>query len=503
MLGFIRDRFKRDKKLMPELVVLEEIKGKAVASPESVARAFGVDDWLKLAYSGGTVKPIAASKGSEYLSPKRMGEKTDVFYRGLFDKNPNLARVFRVRNPVYPLHDSIADEMRGKFPAHDFDYVLSVGEAFGLDGFFVERLSPAIMKRLEEEGGGELPTGCFNGMHHPRSGRHWFSREAQDFYLVDCFEELFDSPRSLIVNAMPGCNYRCPKCPFHSPLVDNETKKRYGSPMSVDNYARILERAKEYKRLSMVSPTISGEALAHPYIVELVRLTHKAGFACGFTTNAALLDERMTDRLIEAGIGILAFSVDAVDQGTYAKLQGNALAKVESNILTFRRRFIERHGSFLGTMSFVVSEENQREIEMYKDKWLSLGFQVIFYARHDWQNSMNPFFRNNMLDQPKLPCPSLWHSLFLSHDFTAIACGRELVAEYQVDAKLSFLDSDPFDFWRSQLLRRLRDQMINETRLRFCAACTCWSDSHPIQSRDNNRRITSTALGSNSFFLTA
>ncbi len=482
-----------------ELTVVEESPTRLAETPPSKSALLRRSPWLRLASEGGLLKPVAAVEGLEHLLPKESGLTVEDFYAGLFAATPPPALVHRVRNPVHTLPSWFGEEIDHTFPPGEYDYVLSLGTPFGLDDFFMERLSPAAFKGIQAEGGGLLPNGCFNGLALPRSGRHYFSPELQRYCLVEHFEDFFDSPRSLIVNAVPGCNYRCLKCPFHSPALPQGSRVPAGHTMPVSTYASLLEKAGNYKRLRMVSPTLTGEPLAHPQIVELVKLTREAGFACGFTTNASLLREDMTDRLLEAGIGVLAFSVDAARPETYRRLQGGDLAAVEQNILYFQRRFREKYGSFLGTMSFVVSADNENEQNAYKAKWLRRGFHVSFFARHDWSRGMKPYFADNRWGLKRTPCLAAWHSLFLSDTLRPVSCSWAVTQQAPDLRSPSLLASDPALFWQGHP-SRLAYRNTGHRQFDYCGRCSCWAETQSSMLRNEHGETVSLAFGSRIFY---
>lgn len=480
------------------LVILEESVGRTVANPAGVAALFGQRAWLHLCSTKGVLWPVSASCGIEHFLPDDSGQAVGDFYSNLFAADGPPEIVFRLQNPVYPLPAWFGDEIEHLLPSCQYDYVVSSGEPFGMHKFFMERLSSAVFGPLLNEGEFILPTGCFNGLILPRSQRHYFSPRMQRYCLVDQFEELFDSPRTLAVDAISRCNYTCAKCPFHSPALPPRLQKAPMPPMPVATFGKILKKAQSYKKLTTIVPTLTGEPLAHPDIVELVRRTKDAGFDCCFTTNASLLSEKMTDRLLEAGTGPLAFSVDAVEPATYRRLQGGALDIIEKNILYFQQRFQKKYGNFIGTMSFVLSSENEKERQAYKEKWLQRGFHVTFYAQHDWTLKMKPYAIDNRWNLERTPCLSPWHSLFLSETLQPVCCSLEAARKRPAAGLPSFLEADPAFFWREHPGRKpYRDGSI--CHLAFCGECSCWADMQGSMYKKQNDEIISQAVGSKTY----
>jgi pyruvate-formate lyase-activating enzyme len=289
--------------------------------------------------------------------------------------------------------------------------------------------------------------------------------------LKEQFELLFDSPRFLAVNLISHCNYHCMKCQYHSPEIDK--KIQWPKPLSLDQYAIILEKCKKFERLTSVCPTISGEPLLSPDIVEIVRMTKKAGYFCSFATNASLLTRELAIQLIDAGVDGLAFSVDSTRSEVYRHLQGGDLEAVERNILVFKEEWLKRRGSFTGTMVFVVSDENKNETDEYRKKWLELGFTVVFSAQHDITMNYRPFFEHKKWSPAtRMPCSALWHCLYVIGDGSIVSCGATAKTH---ESKENYFTLEPEESWRCHTLQVLREQELNGEKPGYCHDCSCWS----------------------------
>jgi organic radical activating enzyme len=335
--------------------------------------------------------------------------------------------------------------------------VLSLPDHYLPGPFFAERLTLKALAEIGKDARPLLPPGYFNGLAHPRSGRHFYSTALQRFYLEEHFETLFASPRSLAVNVVSQCNYQCRKCQYHSP--DNREKRFLGPIMSVDEMRKLLDLVSDYPNLASVAPTISGEPLLHPDIAGIVALIKKRGYACGFATNASLLTRELGKKLLDAGVDDLAFSVDADESGLYARLQGGDLDRVERNILAFQEESIKKRGRFSGSMICVYDADNVSRLENYRERWLKRGFSVIFSARHDVRGNWKPFaVDQRWLPPHNTPCKSPWHTLLLDSQGRATLCCLTCAAGQTT--RESIFTAGAEEIWRVDMLRNWRKTLL-------------------------------------------
>ncbi|MCE5280388.1 MAG: radical SAM protein [Planctomycetaceae bacterium] len=467
-------------------MAIENLDPSSGNTPAEIATLFGADAWLTL-NCGGTCTPTGGDKRLLAAAGASPASPLD-FYRRLLGALDAPAQIVRLRNPAYPLHRLLSAEMDEAFGPAQYDYVLSTAAECGLTGYFAERFNAAALDRISHTAQAVMPEGYFNGMATQRCGRHWFSLDLRRFYLQDNFERLFDSPRSLCVNAIPTCNYRCEKCQYHSPRVGQ--RRDWPPAMTVEKFQLMLDRTKAYKRLASVCPTISGEPLLHPQIDTLVRLTKKAGYSSSFATNAALLDGEMTARLLDAGLDGIAFSVDSCDPQTYQALQHGNLEAVEGNILHFQQEAAKRQRPCPMTMICVVSKANESQVEAYRDRWLGRGIAVVFSAEHDIENNNTASFAHSRWGpSQRMPCHSLWHGLYLQNDGRLVTCGATAGSDGLKD---NFFEQEPQSLWRCHAMETLRRQQLTGQRPGYCGMFSCWTGLMNTWAYEDGRLINHT-----------
>lgn len=457
---------------MKPYLVFENYSAESCSSIEDIARDFCADQWLVASCDNVSVTVLSCSSSCEVPSQFLTAKPVLEFYSNLATIFPEDVQIIRIRNPYPPSHPLVWKEICAQFPIERFDYVLSTADECGFQGYFVERFNLQALKAISRIGHPcVMPPGYLNGMALKAAGRHWHSLELRRFYLQEHFATLYDSPRWVAINAIPGCNYRCEKCQYHSPRLENHTYA--GTPMSLEKFGAVIEKCRDFKRLASIAPTISGEPLLHPDIVTMVSMVKQAGYSCGFATNAALLTRDLSIKLLEAGVDGLAFSVDSINPDTYRKLQGGDLDLVVRNILAFKEETIRQRGSFSGSIICVVSRENEHEIEEYRRIWLERGFTVIFSAEHDISANYRPYFAHaEWAPKHRMPCFSLWLGLYLTVEGRPVVCGSMAKTK---GIRESIFESAPADLWHGDTMTELREQQLTGKTPHYCREFSCWT----------------------------
>lgn len=432
-----------------------------------IARNFDCDAWVVASYQGDTLRPLAA----EGVDVPQIGRSTNLvdFYAAMAAR---FDRVVRIRNPNYPLHPRLNDEVEAEYPAVSHDYVLSTGEECGLEGYSAEFLTGGALPRLRGQVRTQVPSGCLNLAGTERSARHWFSPELRRFFYVDHFETLFASPRFVAVNLIGNCNYTCLKCQYHSSAL--HAQRQYPGEMSMDRFATLLDRLRSFPAVRTIYPTLTGEPLLHSRIVDVVRMIREAGYSCSFTTNGSLLTPELGERLLDAGLGNLAFSIDTLDPAKYRRLQeGGDLATVERNLIAFRDLTIRKRGSFSGTVNCVVNASNEEEREHFRKHWSERGFTVQFATHYDIFDSNRPYFdESGWGPAARMPCWALWLGLFLTHEGRMVTCGAMAKT---LGVRDSIFEMSGPDLWRCEAMQQLRAQQLTGVKPGYCKEFTCWS----------------------------
>ncbi len=140
-------------------------------------------------------------------------------------------------------------------------------------------------------------------------------------------------PYQLQIAVTTRCNLMCSYC--ENPLM---AKAGMVSDMDFDKYCRLVDQLAGVRTLSMLG---IGEPLLHPRFPDMVKYaaSKKFGWHISTTSNGMLLDEKMSDRLRDAGLMEMRISIDGADKGLVEFMRKGAdFDRIVRNFRTFKQR---------------------------------------------------------------------------------------------------------------------------------------------------------------------
>jgi radical SAM protein with 4Fe4S-binding SPASM domain len=245
-------------------------------------------------------------------------------------------------------------------------------------------------------------------------------------------------------------------CPRTVLELDKAGKTGY---MDFEFYKSLIDQGAE-NGLCSVKLNYLGEPLIHPDVVKQVEYTKKRGIIeVMFNTNAVLLTEGMSRKLLEAGLDSIFFSIDSPYPEKFNKIRvGADFHHVVKNI----KKFVELKDKLgfkhvLTRASMVVMDNPKEELEEYrKFAFDELGVDLVMYGElvdYTTKKEGYPKFHN-----PDFVCAQLFQRMFIMWDGVVTPCcadiGRELVIGNAKEEKLK-------DIWNNKKYKKLREAHIN------------------------------------------
>jgi MoaA/NifB/PqqE/SkfB family radical SAM enzyme len=197
----------------------------------------------------------------------------------------------------------------------------------------------------------------FNRLFHPHPARPY---------------KLFQIESSL------ECNLECVMCPW------NEMRPAEAS-MSWETFSRLIPY---FELAESVDLTGGGEPLKNPHLVEMVQATHQAGCEVGFSTNGIRLTPQMAQRLVDAGLDWVSFSVDAATPELYERIRyGAKFAMVTEHIAAMRdlkrQLGLDRPRLMMVMVLMTGEHENYHELPAYIKLAHRLGVDQVIAKNLD------------------------------------------------------------------------------------------------------------------------
>lgn len=174
------------------------------------------------------------------------------------------------------------------------------------------------------------------------------------------------------------CNLECVMCPW------NEMRPTEAA-MSWETYARLIPY---FELVNGVDLSGGGEPLKNPRLVEMVQAAHQAGCEVGFSTNGVKLTADMAERLVDAGLDWLSFSVDAASEQLYERIRyGARFNMVTEHIAAVRdlkrKRGLERPRLMMVMVLMTGEHENYHELPAYIELAHRLGVDQVIAKNLD------------------------------------------------------------------------------------------------------------------------
>ena len=140
----------------------------------------------------------------------------------------------------------------------------------------------------------------------------------------------------LVLSFVYPCNALCPHCPYTNSNIRKEYRDAPYMPEAT--YKKIADESGRYGAYLRISG--GGEPMLHPQATELLVYAKNVGCKIGLITNGSLFDEANSRALLDAGVDMIEFSVDACDPQTYSLvrkgLEWDALVENSKRMLSLR-----------------------------------------------------------------------------------------------------------------------------------------------------------------------
>ena len=224
---------------------------------------------------------------------------------------------------------------------------------------------------------------------------------------------LRDFPMHLDIESTSCCNLNCVFCD-KLPLL----KKDQFGYLDFGLYKKIIDEAVEH-RLWGLKLSYRGEPLLHKEIVRMVSYAKKKGILdVYFNTNGMLLNEDMSERLIDAGLDRISISVEGIDKKEFEKHRMGAnfdtiLANINS-LKELRKKNGVSHPK-IRVQTVCLPGIN---LELYKRFWSPVCDEVAAIDYKDESTRVKGIVQD-------WACPQLWQRMTIEWDGTILCCNND------------------------------------------------------------------------------
>lgn len=286
-------------------------------------------------------------------------------------------------------------------------------------------------------------------------------------------------PTQLAIETVCDCNAKCIMCP-------SKNKQRAKGTMSIETHKRIIDSVKSWGApVNMITHAGMGEPLLDARLEEKISYEKNIFPEAQIIvySNGSILSEKRGISLIDSGLDIISFSINAFYENTYMAVMNLSREKVYSNV----ERFLELRREKKSDMQVCVSLTktdlcSDQEIKEYNDYWKDRVNSVIFPPWISWGGTFDHSIKGT-----QLPCLYIWQVLMVDYDGTVKMCCEDYDSRFPMG---NILDKNPDEIFNS---KRMVDQRSAQLRGDFtwpniCRNCietfqsaeTYWKNSSPI-----------------------
>lgn len=279
-------------------------------------------------------------------------------------------------------------------------------------------------------------------------------------------------PLSLTIESTAKCNLFCPMC---------LRQRVYFPPRNMDLqlFRKIIDEGKD--SLEFAVPYGAGEPLLNPEIFDMIAYCTKMGIPTGISTNATVLSEEYSRRLIHSGLNFLTLAFEGTRKEIFEKYRvGADFDRVRNNILNFLRVKKEMRSKIFSVVQMVVLNENRSEGRAMMRMWKRDGVDEIRIKKDEVHNQGSAI-PGDALERPPLrhPCHQLWRGpMYIHYDGTAFPCCYIYPDEPIGNLKRYTLQ----EIWNSERMIRLREAHVkgNLRDYKSCQNCPAARPRLPV-----------------------
>lgn len=298
-----------------------------------------------------------------------------------------------------------------------------------------------------------------------------------------------EKPLCISIEPTNLCNFKCSMC-FHGNNEYAEEAKPLRN-MTADCFDKIIGDIKNWVgegKIKLIKLYSIGEPLIHPDICNMVKVIKEAGICeqLEITTNASLLSEEMSEKLVDYGLDILRVSVYGANDKhmkeiTRSKFTTADIVKNVSYLKKYRDGKKLDKPRILAKMLNTYSEENEEFAELYSGVADTVGLDEPFHlpscendifenlyhekAEEAFRGSMS----TNIYTEQKV-CRYPFTHLTVKNDGTCIVCCADWLKELNFG---NVMDHSLKELWESRSLYDIRTKMLSTKGMCFkaCAGC--------------------------------
>ena len=293
----------------------------------------------------------------------------------------------------------------------------------------------------------------------------------------------YEFPPNVLIEATAFCNINCVQC------ANSELTRKKGY-MDIKLYKKIVDEvAKENPDVNFWL-AFYGEPLLLKYkLYYMIRYAKEKGLKHTYVnTNGMLLDDEMADLLIEAGLDHIIIGVDGFSTEVFEKIRVRAKREiVYENVIRLNKKIKEKNMiKPVIEVQFIEMDENEHEIEVYKDFWTKQGISIKIRSKVSWSGHVEEG-RNIQDNLKRIACGWAIGTCPITWDGNMVACGTDCNGEMIMG---NLYENTIKEIWNGKK-RVFLDQHLDhefDQLPELCKKCQDWQVIGTINLDENGKK---------------
>lgn len=242
-------------------------------------------------------------------------------------------------------------------------------------------------------------------------------------------EDSGDFPKVVLIDTVSFCNLACSMC-----VHPNMTREK--GIMSWELFTKIIDEVAAEDKNTRVWMVFFGEPFIlknrNPSIFDMIRYAKDKGLTDVVTnTNACLMDEDVSRKLIEAGLDAIYIGIDAFSQEIYSKIRvkGDYESTVKNIQYLLKLKEELKSDKPDVFVQFVELDLNTHEKDAFINFWSEQGAKVKIRPKVSWAGLIEA--PNLVLgDEDRWPCYWAMQTMSITDQGKVVTCAVDLDARF-------------------------------------------------------------------------
>ncbi|MBU0648612.1 radical SAM protein [Patescibacteria group bacterium] len=316
----------------------------------------------------------------------------------------------------------------------------------------------------------------------------WF----KPMHLMSVFikSKLLCRPYLAIIETANFCNLNCPTCTTPHNKITREKKS-----MTLDDFKKIMDKVSPYCHVALLYN--SNEPLLHPNLSEMISYADKKNLYTMISSNATLLNEEMTGKILKSGLDEILLCLDGMSKQSYEPFRRGAdFETVKDNIINFcgekkKRGLVKPYVE----LQFILTSLNQNEVPLIKEFAKEIGVDRLHiksfalseyaYSKEEIKKLSEEFFpleskysKKIIYDKKDDGTLDLkrgkdWLCSLAEAQLVVLVDGSLSMCCYDINGKYiygSLMDKDFLSIWNDPKVQKIR-AMAKKGELSLCKIC--------------------------------